>query len=101
VRGIPTATSGESILQSIQQDDPAFRTSQLGPMFGASRVMSYEFAADQHSSPFFARRLATIYAEQKRRGQPIYSQLRECVEDELKARGLDSREFWRDGRWNP
>ncbi len=98
---IPAPPSGESILQSIQQDDPAFRTSQLGPMFGASRVMSYEFVADQHSSPFFARRLATIYAEQKRRGQPIYAQLRQCVEDELKARGLDSREFWRDGRWNP
>jgi hypothetical protein len=98
---IPLPPSGESVLQSIQQDAPDFRTSQLGPLFGASRVMSYEFAADQQSCPFFARRLATIYAEQKRRGVPVYDRLRECVEDELRARGVSSDAFWRDGRWNP
>lgn len=93
--------SGASVLRAIQKIDPEFRTSQLGPLFGASRVMSYEFASDQQSCPFFARRLATVFAEQHRRGRPIYDQLRECVEDELRARGVSAEAFWKDGRWNP
>lgn len=98
---LPQPPAGEEVLRAIRMEDPDFRTSHLGPLFGASRVMSYEFAADRQSCPFFARRLATIFMEQQRRGQPIYTQLRECVEDEVKARGIDLETFWRDGRWSP
>ena len=92
--------AGSEILALIQKDDPEFRLSQLAPLFGASRVMSYGFANDQLPCPFFARRLATIFHRQSVRGRPIYQELRECVEDEIVARGLDRDQFWRDGRWH-
>jgi len=91
---------GSEILARIQQEDPDFRLGQLAPLFGASRVMSYGFANDELPCPFFARRLATIFHRQSVRGRPIYQELRECVEDEIVARGLDRNQFWRDGRWH-
>lgn len=91
---------GSEILARIQQEDPDFRLGQLAPLFGASRVMSYGFANDELPCPFFARRLATIFYRQSVRGRPIYQELRECVEDEIVARGLDRNQFWRDGRWH-
>lgn len=97
---VKTPPDGSDILHSIHKEDPAFRLSQLGPLFGASRVMSYDFAAGGQSCPYFARRLATIFSEQSKRGQPIYQELRACVEDELSARGLNSEKFWQDGRWS-
>src|SRR5690554_6969462 len=54
---IPAPPSGESILQTILQDDPAFRTSQLGPMFGASRVMR-----DRKSTRLNSSHVRTSYA---------------------------------------
>lgn len=91
---------GSDILARIQQEDPEFRLSQLGPLFGASRVMSYGFANDDLPCPFFARRLAGIFRQRSAMGEPIYQQIRSCVEDELRARGLDSAQFWKDGRWH-
>ncbi|MEQ9547824.1 MAG: hypothetical protein RIK85_17635 [Marinobacter sp.] len=91
---------GSEILARIQQEDPGFRLGQLGPLFGASRVMSYGFANDDLPCPFFARRLAGIFQQRALMGEPIYQQIRSCVEDELSARGLDSAQFWRDGRWH-
>lgn len=91
---------GSDILARIQAEDPDFRLSQLAPLFGASRVMSYGFANDELPCPFFARRLATIFRRQAVRGRPIYQQLRECVEEEIVARGLSRDQFWRDGRWH-
>ncbi|KPP97814.1 hypothetical protein [Marinobacter sp. HL-58] len=91
---------GSEILARIQQEDPSFKLSQLGPLFGASRVMSYAFANDNIPCPFFARRLAGIFRQRSIMGEPIYRQIRDCVEDELQARGLNSVQFWRDGRWH-
>lgn len=91
---------GSDILGAIQREDPGFRLSQLGPLFGASRVMSYGFANDDLPCPFFARRLAGIFRERSAMGEPIYQQIRGCVEDELRARGLDAVQFWKDGRWH-
>lgn len=97
---VETPPSGSDILRIIHEQDPEFRIGQLGPFFGASRVMSYDFAAGEQPCPYFARRLATIFSEQSKRGQPIYQELRACVEDELSARGLNSEKFWQDGRWS-
>lgn len=91
---------GSDILARIQREDPGFRLSQLGPLFGASRVMSYGFANDDLPCPFFARRLASVFRQRSDMGEPIYQRMRACVEDELSARGLDPVKFWRDGRWH-
>ncbi|RBP25061.1 hypothetical protein DET50_12454 [Marinobacter pelagius] len=97
---IPKPASGNEILQVIQSLEPTFRVGQLAPLFGASRVMSYDFAREDQACPFFARRLASIFRQQNARGEPIYDRLRECVEDELRARKIDSVRFWSDGRWH-
>ena len=97
---MPAPASGRDIYEAIQQEDPDFKLSQLAPLFGASRVMSYEFAEPGAACPFFARRLATIFWQQKQKGEPAYRVLRECVEEEVMARGLDLNQFWRDGRWH-
>ena len=62
--------------------------------------MSYEFAEPEAACPFFARRLATVFWQQRQKGEPIYRAMRECVEEEVIARGLDLGQFWRDGRWH-
>ena len=97
---MPEPASGRNIFEAIQQEDPEFKLSQLAPLFGASRVMSYEFAEPGSGCPFFARRLGTVFRQQKKRGEPIYRAMRECVEEEVIARGLDLAQFWRDGRWH-
>ncbi|MET4027639.1 hypothetical protein ABIE59_003182 [Marinobacter sp. MBR-99] len=97
---MPVPASGRDIFDAIQQEDPDFKLSQLAPLFGASRVMSYEFAEPEAACPFFARRLATVFWQQKQKGEPIYRAMRECVEEEVIARGLDLGQFWRDGRWH-
>jgi len=97
---VAAPTPGSRILAAIKEQDPGFRRSQLAPLFGTSRVMSYGFASDEAPCPFFARRLATIFQQQAEKGRPIYHEIRECVEDELSARGLDKEQFWQDGRWH-
>lgn len=87
-------------MEVVQREDPSFKLSQLAPLFGASRVMSYGFVDGSVQCPFFARRLATIFAEQYERGLPIYNELLSCVEEEVVARRLDPAQFWRDGRWH-
>ncbi|MBE0487156.1 hypothetical protein [Marinobacter sp.] len=97
---MPAPASGRDIYEAIRQEDPDFKLSQLAPLFGASRVMSYEFAEEGAACPFFARRLATVFSQQREKGEPIYRAIRECVEEEVIARGLDLAQFWRDGRWH-
>lgn len=91
---------GQWILDVIQKEDPSFKLSQLAPLFGASRVMSYGFVDGSLQCPFFARRLATIFSDQYEKGHPIYKELLSCVEEEVVARRLDLNQFWRDGRWH-
>ncbi|EAZ98145.1 hypothetical protein MELB17_09683 [Marinobacter sp. ELB17] len=92
--------SGTWLLQKIMGIDPAFKQSQLSPLFGSTKLSSYNFAAETHSCPHFARRLASIFARELPHEPQIYWQIRECVEDEVRARGLDVKTFWEEGRWN-
>lgn len=97
---VKSPPEGRWILEAVQREDPSFKLSQLAPLFGASRVMSYGFVDGSMQCPFFARRLATIFAEQHEKGLPIYRELLSCVEEEVVARRLDLDQFWRDGRWH-
>lgn len=97
---VKSPPEGRWILEMVQREDPSFKLSQLAPLFGASRVMSYGFVDGSVQCPFFARRLATIFAEQYEKGLPIYHELLSCVEEEVVARRLDPAQFWRDGRWH-
>ncbi|KXS55088.1 MAG: hypothetical protein AWU57_512 [Marinobacter sp. T13-3] len=97
---VPDSPDGAWILSKIQGIDPNFKRSQLAPLFGASKIASYKFSAEDTPCPYFARRLATIFARELERGPEIYWHLRECVEDEVEARGLDLTEFWKDGKWH-
>src|SRR5690606_35854966 len=65
-----------------------------------SRVMSYAFAEPGADCPFFARRLATVFRQQKQKGEPIYRAVRESGEAEVLARGLGRGKVWRGGRWH-
>ncbi|WP_336367039.1 hypothetical protein [Marinobacter sp. C2H3] len=97
---IPPPMAGADILEAIRRERPDLRTSQLGPLFGASRVMSYDFASEGTPCPFFARRLSMVFSACTRAGEPIVEALWDCVEDEVRARGLSLEQFWRDGRWH-
>lgn len=97
---MPEPLSGHEIFEAISREDPAFKLGQLAPLFGASRVMSYEFANPESACPFFARRLAMVFRSAMQAGVSIYQLIRASVEDEVVARGLDLEQFWRDGRWH-
>lgn len=97
---IPEPLPGHEILEAISREDSEFKLSQLAPLFGASRVMSYEFANPDTDCPFFARRLAMIFRIAAAGGSPIYRLLKDSVEEEVVARGLSLEQFWRDGRWH-
>lgn len=93
--------TGEWLLQKIQAIDPDFKRFNLAPLFGASKMASYKFAAAHSECPYFARRLAMIFArELAASGPEIYWQIRECIEDEVRARGLNVETFWKEGRWH-
>lgn len=97
---VETPPSGAWLLKKIQGIDPAFKRFHLGPLFGASKMASYKFAASETECPYFARRLAAIFARELPRGPEIYWQLRQCVEDEAKARRLNLETFWQQGKWH-
>jgi hypothetical protein len=97
---MPKPMPGAEIFDKIKDEDGNFKLGQLAPLFGASRVMSYEFSNPDSPCPFFARRLAMVFQAAFSGGEPIYRLLRECVEEEVQARGLSSDLFWRDGRWH-
>lgn len=97
---IPESPDGSWVLQKIQAIDPTFKRSQLAPIFGASKIASYQFATPGNKCPYFARRLAAIFARELERGPQIYWQIRECAEDEAIARNLDLKEFWKHGKWH-
>lgn len=92
--------AGNQILEHVKGEDNGFKLGQLAPLFGASRVMSYEFANPDTPCPFFARRLAMVFRVGIGAEIPVYQLVRESVEDEVQARGLDLEQFWRDGRWH-
>lgn len=92
--------TGEWLLKKIQGLDPSFKRLHLAPLFGASKMASYKFAAEHNDCPYFARRLATIFARELPKGPEIYWQIRECTEDEVKARDLDVETFWKQGKWH-
>lgn len=92
--------AGAWVFKKIQAIDPSFKRLHLAPLFGASKMASYKFAADEFECPYFARRLATIFARELKNGPEIYWQIRECVQDEVKARNLDEETFWKQGKWH-
>ncbi|KPQ29157.1 MAG: hypothetical protein HLUCCX14_07725 [Marinobacter excellens HL-55] len=92
--------AGHAVLAYLKQEDKKFKLGQLAPLFGASRVMSYEFANPETPCPFFARRLSMIFRVGIQAGIPIYSLLKESVEEEIEARGIDPGQFAKDGRWH-
>lgn len=92
--------TGDWLLKKIQAIDPSFKRFHLAPLFGASKMASYKFAAEHAECPYFARRLATIFARELQNGPEIYWQIRECAEDEVRARGLNLDSFWKQGRWH-
>lgn len=97
---MPEPLPGHEIFEAVSREDPDFKLSQLAPLFGASRVMSYEFANSDTDCPFFARRLAMIFRSASAGGLPIFNLMKNSVEEEVVARGLSLEQFWRDGRWH-
>jgi hypothetical protein len=92
--------SGKWLLSKVQAIDPTFKLFHLSPLFGSTKMSSYKFAAETDSCPHFARRLACIFARELPHEPRIYWQIRECVEDEVRARGLNAKTFWQQGKWN-
>src|SRR5690606_14097169 len=97
---VETPPTGEWLLKKIQGIDPKFKRFHLAPLFGASKMASYKFAAEYTDCPYFARRLAAIFARELAKGPEIYWQLRECTEDEVRARKLNVETFWKEGKWH-
>lgn len=97
---MPEPLPGSEVFEAIRRENSGFKLSQLAPLFGASRVMSYEFVNPDTECPFFARRLAMIFRSAAAGEAPIYRLLKDSVEEEVVARGLSLEQFWRDGRWH-
>ena len=95
---IPEIISGQEMLDYIQDIDPAFKKTHLGPLLGGAHVVSYHLI-EKGMRPF-ARRLSAIFAEQITRRDDFYRILRTCAEEEVTARGVDIETFWREGNWN-
>jgi hypothetical protein len=96
---IPKIMTGQEMLDYIQGIDPTFKKTHLGPLMGGAHVVSYHLI-DKGMRPL-ARRLSAIFAEQIERRDDFYRILRNCVEEEVTARGVDLETFWREGNWNP
>jgi hypothetical protein len=95
---IPKIMSGQEMLDYIQEIDPTFKKTHLGPLMGGAHVVSYHLI-DKGMRPL-ARRLSAIFAEQKERRDDFYRILRNCVEEEVTTRGIDVETFWQEGNWN-
>ena len=91
--------SGEHLLRMIQSIDPGFQRRHIGLLFGGGVVAGYNMTQPGAEVSFFAHRLASIFVEHIQYGTTIYWHLREAVEAEVKARGLDITEFWKTGAW--
>lgn len=91
--------TAEELLEKITAIDPEFKVSQLGPLFGGAYVASYYFARS-NTPPYFARRMSSIMGEYLDTHPEIYTQVRECAEEEAYARGVRPETLWKEGRWS-
>lgn len=97
---IPTAPNGQDILNQIKSIDPEFTQTMIGPFFGGGSIAGYNMVRTNHLIPAFARRAASLLAYHSQFSSDIYWHLKECAEDEARARGLDLKALWQNGVWH-
>lgn len=97
---VPPAPNGQAALKMIRQIDPNFTPTMIGPFFGGGTIAGYNMVRTDHLIPAFARRAASLLMFHVRYSEDIYWHLKECAEDEARARGIEPAELWQNGVWH-
>ncbi|ARM86287.1 hypothetical protein [Marinobacter salarius] len=97
---IPEARKGEELFARMKSVDPGFERKQLGVFFGCGAIAGYNMSRPNAEVPMFARRSASLMAQNLPYSEQIYWDLREAAESEARARGIDPEDLWSKGSWN-
>lgn len=97
---VPPAPNGQAVMKRIEQIDPNFTPTMIGPFFGGGTIAGYNMVRTDHLIPAFARRAASLLMFHARYSEDIYWHLKECAEDEARARGIEPAELWHNGVWH-